>query len=285
MGQGLRALYYRTKLAKWLNLFLALLISGLFVAPLFWMFRISFTARRFMFTLPPVPLSESATLAGYISLLQLPEFLRYYLNSVIVAFGTVALALIAGTLAAYSFSKFRYRGRNSLMLFALSAQMFPWAMLLISLYLLFNKVQMLNTYGALILTHTTFALPLTIWIMKGFFDTIPGELLDSAAMDGCSRLRTLASIVMPISRPGVVAAGIYIFIFSWNDFIFGLTLMSTRNRRPLTVGVALTFLTERQTYWSEMMASAVIVTIPLVILFLLLQRHFIAGLTAGAMKE
>lgn len=270
---------------NWLSFLLVLVLALILFSPVYWMIRLSVTSREFLFELPPVPLRISVDISSYISVLQMTEFMRYYLNSIIIAAGTVLLALLAGVLAAYSFSRFRYYGRKTLMMLALTAQMFPWAMLLISLSIFFSRVHMLNTYAAIILTHTTFALPLTIWITKSYLDTIPKELEDSAFIDGCGRMKTLTSIILPLCRPGLTAAGIYVFIFSWNDFLFGLTLTSKRSMRPLAPGIVMEFLGERQTNWTMMSASAVIVTMPIVIAFLFLQRYFISGLTAGAVKE
>ncbi len=283
--ESVKEFYYKNKINLWLLFIVALFLTLIMFFPIFWMIRISFTMREHMFVLPPPPFLEISDIHGYIAIFNMPEFLRYYLNSVIVSLGTVVVSLFAGTLAAYSFSRFKYKGRNLFMLIALSAQMFPWAMLLVSLYLMFQKVGLLNTYQGLIFAHTTFALPLTIWITKSYFDTLPRELEESAIIDGCGKLRILRSIIFPLSRPGIAAAAIYIFIFSWNDFLFGLTLTTEDKMRILAPGVALTFIAERKVLWGEMMASAVIVTLPIIIIFLFLQRHFIAGLTAGAVKQ
>jgi multiple sugar transport system permease protein len=197
----------------------------------------------------------------------------------------VAVCLVAGLLAAYSFSRFEYRGKKTLMVIALSAQMFPWAMMLISVYIFFIKLRLLDSYAGLIAAHSTFALPLTIWITKSYFDSIPRELEESAFIDGCSRMRTLMRIVVPVSYPGILAAGIYVFIFSWNDFLFGLTLTSRDKMRILAPGIALSFIGEYEYRWVEMMSTSIAISIPVVVLFLLLQRYFIEGLTAGALKE
>ena len=283
--QRIKMFYRRHRIGRWLSFTVSLVCCAVLIAPVFWMVRISFTMREHMFVLPPPPLIQVADLHGYAAIFQMHEFLRYYLNSIIVGAGTVLVSLVTGTLAAYSFSRFRYAARRVLMLLALTAQMFPWVLLLISIYLFFNRVGLLNTYQGLIFTHTTFALPLTIWITKSYFDTIPREMEESAFIDGCGKMHVLSRILLPVSRPGITAAAIYVFIFSWNDFLFGLTLTSEDSMRILAPGVALTFVAERKVLWGEMMASAVIVTLPLVILFLFLQRHFIAGLTAGAVKE
>ena len=273
------------RLTRWGFFLLALLFVIVLLFPLFWMFRISISPRPELFEIPPKWIPERINPKGYHSILAEGNFLRYYLNSIIVAIATVFICLFAGILAAYSFSRFEYPARKTLMVITLSAQMFPWALLIISLYIFFLKLRLLDTYWALILAHTTFALPLTLWIVKGYFDTIPRELEESAYMDGCMRTRALLTIIVPLSAPGILAAAIYIFIFSWNDFLFGLTLTSSDNMRILAPGIALAFIGQYEYRWIEMMASSIAVMLPIVIAFLFLQRYFIEGLTAGAIKE
>jgi len=254
-------------------------------SPIIWMVRISLTNKPDLFVLPPKPFFESLNTKGYEELLQRTNFLRYYVNSIIVATFTVVVCLAAGILAAYSFSRFQFKGRKILMQIALSAQMFPWALLLISVYIFFIKLNLLNTYAGLILAHSTFALPLTIWITKSYFDSIPKELEESAYIDGSGKMVTLARIILPVSLPGILAASIYVFIFSWNDFLFGLTLTSKDSMRILAPGIAISFIGEFEYRWVEMMSACIAVSIPIIILFLFMQRYFIEGLTAGALKD
>ena len=209
---------------------------------------------------------------------------RSILNSLGMTTVVVILSLAVSSLAAYSFSRFEYPGRDTLMVGTLSAQMFPWALLLISLYIFLGKLRLVNSYPGLILAHSIFALPLTIWIIKGYFDTVPQELEDAAIVDGCGPMQTLIRIIIPVCYPGILAAGIYVFIFSWNDFIFGLTLTSKEHMRTLGPGIALTFIGEHAYAWIDMMASSILVSLPTVVAFLLLQRFFIEGLTSGAVK-
>jgi multiple sugar transport system permease protein len=281
----IKRFYYGRHVERWIFFAITLGFVIVLFAPIVWMARISLTPRPDLFTIPPESIIGNFNFAGYINLLDMQNFLRYYLNSVIVGFCTVGVCLVAGVLAAFSFSRFRYRGRNLLMMLALAAQMFPWALLLISIYIFFNTMQLLNTYPGIILAHTTFALPLTIWIIKSYFDTIPRELEESAFIDGCGRMRTLYMIIMPVSAPGILAASIYVFIFSWNDFIFGLTITTEDKMRILAPGIAMSFIGEFEYKWIEMMSSCIAVTIPILIVFLFLQRYFIEGLTAGALKD
>ncbi len=279
-----QTIYYQKNLGRWSYFFLAVILGCFLLFPIFWMVKISFSPQGELFSMPPKWISDSINLEGYKAFWFRTTFLRFYVNSIIVALGTVIICLFAGILAAYSFSCFLYSGRNTLMLTTLSAQMFPWALLLISLYIFLGNLGLVNTYLGLILAHSIFALPLTIWIIKGYFDTVPKELMDAAIVDGCGPMQILVRIIIPVSYPGILAAGIYVFIFSWNDFIFGLTLTSQENMRTLGPGIAMTFIGEHAYAWVDMMASSILVSLPTVIVFLLLQRFFIEGLTSGAVK-
>lgn len=258
-------------------------ITLLLIFPLLWMVKISLTPREAVFLLPPQWTAPLFT-GGYADLLH-SAFTVFFRNSIFVALGTVAVSVGAGSLAAYSFSRFDYPGRKPLMLVTLSAQMFPWALLLISLYIFFSKIRLIDSLLGVAVAHTTFALPMTIWIIKGYFDTIPTELEESAYIDGCSRMATFGRIILPLTRPGLTAAGIYIFIFSWNDFLFGLTLTISDAKRTLAPGIALSFIGEFEYRWVEMMAASTAISLPILVAFLFLQKAFVDGMTAGALKE
>ncbi len=280
-----RKMRTRRRANKLIASLVALAVTVVLFFPILWMLRISIIPREKLFNLPPEWIAKSINLQGYAYFFSQAEFVRYYLNSLIVSASTVALCLFAGTLAAYSFSRFSYRGRRTLMMITLSAQMFPWALLIITLYIFFIKINLLDTYFALVLAHSTFALPLTIWIIKSYFDTIPKELEDAAYIDGSGRLSTLVRIILPLSYPGIIAAAIYVFIFSWNDFLFGLTLTYSPNMRILAPGISLSFIGQFEYKWIEMMACSILVTLPVAIMFVFLQKYFVQGLTAGAVKE
>jgi len=280
------AFIHHWKLGRALLFICVLAAVVILIFPILWMVRISITPRPDLFLLPPKWVPKTLNMSGYATLFGAhASFFVYFLNSLVVALGTMILSLVAGTLAGYSFSRFEYPGRKSLMVFTLSAQMFPWALLVISLYLLYSWMHILNSRLGLMLAHTTFALPLTIWILKGYFDTIPRELEESSFLDGCGRIEALWRIILPLTRPGITAAGVYVFLFSWNDFLFGLTLITQDSKRILGPGIALSFIGEFSYRWVEMMSASVIITVPIVLLFLFMQRAFVEGLTAGALKD
>lgn len=262
----------------------AVIVFGLFTfLPVYWLLVTSLTPRTQVFQYPPAFFPASPTLDAYVSLLQTPAIFRYFRNSVIVSVATAVLSVIVSAWMAYSFSKFRFRGRRSLMYLVLASQMFPQALLLVTLYGVFAAYGMLNTYAALVLSFTTFTLPLCVWMLKGFFDTIPNELVEAAKVDGASPMRTYVSIVLPLAAPGLVAAGLFAFVRGWNDFIFALTLAGPE-RQTLPPGLVNTYIGEAATAWPELMAASLVVSLPVALAFVALQKYLVGGLTAGAVK-
>lgn len=259
-------------------------IGGAFAfLPAYWLLATSLTPRTAVFTYPPRWFPEQLSLDAYRALVDNPSLLRYLENSVIVSVITAVLSVLVSAYMGYSFSKFRYRGRRSLMYLVLSSQMFPQALLLVTLYAVFSAYGLLNTYLALVLSFTTFTLPLCVWMLKGFFDTIPDELIEAGAIDGASGIRTLHSIILPLAAPGLVAAGLFAFVRGWNDFIFALTLAGPE-KQTLPPGLVNTYIGEAATAWPELMAASLVVSLPVAIAFIALQRFLVAGMSAGAVK-
>jgi len=268
------------RISSWI----AVVVFGAFgLLPIYWLLVTSLTPDSQVFRYPPSFLPRSLTLDHYASLAENPDLFRYLVNSVIVSVITALASVIVSAYMAYSFSKFRYRGRRSLMYLVLASQMFPQALLLVTLYTVFSAYGLLNTYTALVLSFTTFTLPLCVWMLKGFFDTIPDELIEAARVDGASRMRTIHSIVLPLSAPGLVAAGLFAFVRGWNDFIFALTLAGP-HKQTLPPGLVNTFVGEAQTSWPALMAASLVTSLPVVIAFIALQRYLVGGITAGAVK-
>lgn len=251
--------------------------------PIYWMIVTSITPSGQVFAFPPDIFPSEITGEWYQDFFSNGTLIKYLRNSFIVATTTAVGSLLVSTYAAYSFSKFRYTGRKALMFFVLSAQMFPQALLLITLYLMFDYFNLLNTYLVLILSFTTFTLPLCIWMLKSYFDTIPTELIEAAKVDGASQFVIIHRILIPVARPALISTGLFAFIRGWNDFIYALTLAGPE-KMTLPPGLVLTYTGEFQTSWPNLMASSLVVSLPVIILFIFLQRYIVAGLSSGAVK-
>jgi multiple sugar transport system permease protein len=213
---------------------------------------------------------------------------RYFTNSVIVSSIAMALSVTVAIFAAYGVSRYRFRGRGTFSITVLSTQMFPGILFLLPLFLIyvnlsrFTGIQLYGTRTGLILTYLTFSLPFSIWMLVGYFDSIPRGLDEAAAVDGCGPLRTLLQVILPTALPGVVAVAVYSFMTAWGEVLFASVLTSERTR-TLAVGLQ-GYSTQNEVYWNQVMAASLVVSVPVVVGFLLLQRQFVAGLTAGAVK-
>lgn len=264
---------------------LIIIISIIFLFPLYWMISTSFKSNDVLLKYPPQWFPINPTLKNYANIFSDSKFLVFYKNTIIVSLCTTILSVSLAVFASYSFSRFRFKGSNFLQIAFLSTQMFPNVALLIALYTLYRKLNLLNTYTALILACTTVSLPLNIWVMKGFFDGIPKTLEEASYIDGCGRFRALFSIILPLTTPGILAISINAFIISWNDFLWGLTLVNKIEMRTLSSGIALAYLGEYNYDWAKVMTAAVGASLPILIIFIFLQKYMVAGLVSGAIKE
>jgi multiple sugar transport system permease protein len=207
----------------------------------------------------------------------------YFLNSVVISFGSTAIALALAISAAYGFARIRFRGKPFLEAFVLVGQLLPTAAIIVPLYVVLSRLGLINTYLDLILVYLILTLPLSVWMLIGYFSTIPIELEEATIVDGCSRLGVLLRVTLPLSMPGVVPVVIYAFVATWNEFIFALCLATDSRSKTLPIGLS-EFSTEFNTDWGAVMAASVIMTLPICILFFALQKLFIGGLVSGATK-
>ncbi|HEX7735975.1 MAG TPA: carbohydrate ABC transporter permease [Ktedonobacteraceae bacterium] len=254
------------------------------LAPLYWTLITSLKGPLEMFTSPPTLFPHAPDLSNYFQVFQSPFFLPTLRNSALIASTTTLLSLLVGILCAYATARLRFAGRPAVLSLVLSINMFPFIAMVGPLFVLFTgPLYLYNTYGALIIPDLLLTLPLTIWFLNSFFREMPGDLEEAARIDGASRLRFLRSILIPLAAPGVFSVAILSFIAVWNDFLFGLTLTSDEQAQPVTVGIT-RFNSEHVIAYGQLAAASIVVTIPLVILVLLLQRRIVAGLTAGAVK-
>jgi arabinogalactan oligomer/maltooligosaccharide transport system permease protein len=210
-------------------------------------------------------------------------FGRQLLNSLIVALCTTILGIFLATTAAYAFSRFRFPGRRAGLLSFLVIQMFPGTMMMIPLYILVSSLGLLDQLLGLILVYSTTAIPFCVWMLKGYFDTIPKELEESAIIDGASRFRIFWSIILPLAKPAIAVTGLFSFMTAWNEFILAATFLNDETAHTLPVMLN-GFVSATTVEWGHFAAGAIIVSIPVVALFFLLQRHLVSGLTAGGVK-
>ena len=251
--------------------------------PVYWLTATAFMKKEDVFALDRPLFPTDPTLDNIIGFFQNPILLQNLVNSVIVSTGTAVVAVIVGSLMAYSLSKFRYRGRNPIMFMFLIGQLIPGALLLISLYLMLASANLLYTYTALILSFTTFTLPLTVFLLKGIIDGLPDDILEAAKVDGLTRLKTMFQIVFPLIVPGLITAAMFAFMRGWSDLLFALTLAGP-DKQTLPAGLTQAFIHEGTADWPALMAASLITSLPLAIIFILLQRYFVSGLASGAVK-
>jgi multiple sugar transport system permease protein len=259
----------------------ALVLVSLF--PFLWMLISSIKPLRELYTVPPTWIPESPTFANYAKVIFDSNIPRYFLNSIIVSFGATALALILAIFASYGFARFGFRGKRYYQGFVLVGQLLPTAAIIVPLYIVLNWLGLINTYLGLILVYLILTLPLSVWMLIGYFKAIPVELEEAAIIDGSSRLGVLFRITVPLSLPGIVAVVVYAFVTTWNEFIFALCFATDSSVKTLPIGLS-EFSTEFNTDWGAVMAASVLMTLPVALVFLGMQRLFVGGLTSGATK-
>ena len=261
---------------------LQLLLAGVILLPFFWMLSVSLKPAAEPFAIPARLWPQHPTLDNYLTAFR-PEFRIYFVNSVVVSLSTIAITVTLGLLAAYSFTRNQSKALLALMTLVLGAQMFPSSAIIIPIYRLMKGADLLNTYASLIIAYVTITLPVAIWMLRGFLARLPVELDEAAALDGAGPLRAFLWIIVPLSWPGLVATAVFVLIVTWQEFLFALSFTSTREMRTLPVGMN-DFIGQYGIRYGELMASSVLVSLPVVAAFFLLQRQFVAGLTAGAVK-
>ena len=261
----------------------AALVVAVCVFPFVWMALSSIKTLGELYTVPPVWLPETPSLENYKKVLFESNVPRYFINSTIISLGATAIALILAIFASYGFARFRFRGKPAYQAFILIGQLLPTAAIIVPLFITLRWLGLVNTYLGLILVYMIVTLPLSVWMLTSYFKAIPVELEEAAIIDGASRLGVLFRVTLPLSLPGVVAIIIYAFVTTWNEFIFALVLAQDARVKTLPIGIA-EFTTEFNTDWGAVMAASLIMTLPIAILFFAMQRLFIGGLTAGALK-
>jgi multiple sugar transport system permease protein len=266
----------------WLGLALLTLFA---VAPFVWVLLSSFKTRSELYATPLVYLPASIDFTNYVEAWtsKLTPFSRFFANSLWVSSVTMVATTVISILAGYALARFRFAGRQTFLLVFLATQMFPAVLLIAPLLSQWHALGLVDTYQALIYSNFSFTVPFTVWMLVGYFESIPRELEESALLDGCGRLGALCRIIVPLAAPGIAATAIFAFISSWSELLFAITFTTQTEMRTLSAGF-LYMVGQYEIQWGQLSAGVIISTVPVAILFVFLQRHLIRGLTAGALK-
>jgi len=273
-----RVLYYLGNL---------LLVASVVVVyiPIFWMISTSLKTSPEVFRWPPSLVPLKPVLDSYRELF-VPEnrYFQFFRNSLVVSLSTTVITLAAAVLSGYGLSRFKFRGRSTILVYFLITQMFPFSLVLLTQFLFFGRLHLLNSYFGLVFSFVGISLAFSIWMLKSYFDTIPHELEEAAVIDGSGRFGTLFRIILPLIGPGAIATAIFIFITSWNEYLFAATLAMSEKVRTLPPGLSMSYMSFLKISWNGLMAASVVASLPSVAIFAFLQRWFIQGLAAGAVK-
>jgi ABC-type glycerol-3-phosphate transport system permease component len=266
--------------ARWALVLVALVLA---VFPFYWMINTSLKPASEIFLSPPTFISSNWSLDAYVTVLTQRPFARYFLNSLVVTLGTTVLSVTLAAFAAYGFTRFFPRGATPFIVFLLFTKMLPETLLIIPYFQLMSSLGLLNSYFALILAYSSFALPFSVWMLIGFFRSIPRDIDEAAKIDGASDLQTFFLVILPLARPGLVAVALFTFLIAWNSYLWALVLTTDASMHVLSVGVA-NMVGEYRVQWNELMAAAVIAAVPVMLLFSFLEKHLVNAITSGAVK-
>jgi ABC-type glycerol-3-phosphate transport system permease component len=275
------AFTWRTAARRTLVYATVALVLLVFMFPFMWMLSMALKPGTEIFAFPPTLIPQHPTVHNFAVALD-PTFLRYGLNSLVVATSTTVVTVPVALLSAYSFTRLSFPGRKHVLAVIILTQLLPLIVLVVPIYQIMGDWHLLNTYFALIIAYLTFTVPVAVWLLRGFLVGMPVELEEAAQIDGCTRMGAFFRIVVPLTAPGISATATYVFFLSWQEFLFALTFMSG-TMETLPVGV-LGYIGEHTTDWGLLMAASTLVCVPVFVLFLFLQRQFIAGLVQGSIK-
>ncbi len=279
----------RKQLGKitWLVVSYAIIIFFGLIAlfPFFWMLRTAFAPVKDSFSLRPSLLPSSFTFDNLIQVVTSPNvpFLRYFWNSVVVSVVTTTLVIVVGSWGAYALARLNFKGQRAFGASLLLIQMFPGVLLIIPLYVVLTRLGLVNNFAGLAIAYTTINLPFVVWLMRGYFLSIPSELEDAARIDGCTYFGALWRVVLPLAAPGLAAVATLAFVNSWNEFLIAYVLINDDNEKVLSIGMA-SYIDQFTTDYSGLFAMATLTTLPVVIVFMVFQRYLVGGLTAGSVK-
>jgi ABC-type glycerol-3-phosphate transport system permease component len=265
----------------WIVAALSLVTALLF--PIYWAAVSSLSSESRLFDVSPSLLPADLTLEHYRALFEQRDFLVPIRNSLVVAGSTTLIAVPIAALCAYALARLPLPGKGALLALVLAVSMFPQISIVPTLYLVLRDLGLIDTYPGLVLPYLTFSTPLAVWLLTGFFRQLPRDLEEAAMLDGASRLRALRDVVLPLAAPGLASTAILTFLYCWNEFLFALSFTLGPDRHTVPVAIAL-FRGRYQVPWGQVLAAAIVATVPVAVMVLAFQRRIVAGLTSGAMK-
>ncbi|PYG88722.1 multiple sugar transport system permease protein/raffinose/stachyose/melibiose transport system permease protein [Ruminiclostridium sufflavum DSM 19573] len=278
----------KSKIPHILIIAATILLCAVTLFPFVWMISTSFKPANEVYSYPPTFVPVEASISGYIEILTKNSssfnFIKWTANSAVIAVFTTIFAMLIASLGGYGLSRFKFKCKGALTYTILTSQVLPGSLLIVPLYIIMSNLKLLDTHLGLILAYATFSVPFCTWMMKGFFDTIPASIDEAAMVDGANRFGLFTTIIIPLTAPGLVATGLFSFITGWNEYLFASVFMKNYKNWTLPVGIA-SFQGQYTTNWATIMAGSVLITLPVVVLFLLLQKHLVSGMTAGAVKQ
>jgi multiple sugar transport system permease protein len=259
------------------------LVCALSLFPLYWMFITAVTPEARLLQYPPVFVPAAPDLSAFERVFTTGPLVQWLLNSAILTIGSMAAALVISVFAGYSLSRFNSRFADALALMLLATKMIPATLLMVPLYVMFKDWGMSDSRVGLIVAYTTFEIPFATWMLKGYFDSLPRELEQAAEVDGCSPFTAFFRVTLPLAGPGIAAAAIASAVLAWGDYDFARGLLASQSKWPVTVGINSLF-GEHVVHWNDIMASSLVSILPVIALFVLVERYIVAGMTSGAVK-
>ncbi len=261
----------------------SLLVCAFALAPVLWCLSTSLKPELTIFEQPPRWIPKKVSFEHYRNVLGNPKMLRYFMNSFLTATTSTIIALLVGVLGAYGFSRYKFPGKNTMLISIMLTRMLPRVALIIPFFITLQKVGIYNTRPGMTVIYLIITMPLSVWLLKGFFDSIPYELEEAALVDGCSPLGILLRVDLPIILPAIASVGMYVFITAWNEFLYALTMTKGETLRTISVGLAF-YIDEFGVQWGSLMAASMLMSFPAMIVFSIFQKSLIKGLSEGGVK-
>lgn len=274
---------YNNILLQVFSYLLLVIIASFSILPFIWMIFTSIKPSNEVFTTPPKLFAENPTISNYLRVILKTDIPRAFLNSTVVAFFTVGITLVISILSGYGLSRYKFKGMEMTSISLLFGQMLPQVVLVIPLFMIYHKIGLIDTYFVLILSNLIITVPISVLILRSFINTIPKELEEAAKIDGCSSLGALFRVIVPVITPGIIAVSVFSFLLAWDEFLFALNFITSTRLKTLPLALA-ALSGQHYIDWGGLMAASVIISFPVLMVFLIFNRYFIKGLFEGAIK-